>query len=186
MFLLLYYNLFAQSEWRGKSSLSIAFTRLTQNRYSNFLQNRTNEVIKIEMGSIKFLTPLAQKFRIGLEFQNIYTMVDTKPRDRSFLINIGAFYEFYRHKRFNMSVETGYSLSNLCACGFAEQYTTDTLQHYWSLGVGSQVKIYKNIFFDIGFLNYIPLTGSFPEIYRWTRPYIGLSYYLPSKIGKKK
>jgi hypothetical protein len=178
--------IFAQSDWSEKPSVSFDFTRISQTRYSHFFPNRTDELYKIGIGSIKFSAPATQKFRVGAEVQNIFTMVASKPRDKSFLVNVGTMYEFYKQGRLNMFAETGYSLTNLCTCGFAEQYRSDTLQHFWSLGVGANIKVYKPLHLTIGLSNYTPLTGRFPTIYRWVRPYVGVQYYLPVKVVKNK
>lgn len=174
-------RLFSQiSEWSQQPSIGFYYTPLKMERYSISSGLAPNEKVYESTANIIGTLPLNAKLRLGIQYMLVTTAVIREPKDHSQLIGLTAQYNLRAQKRLGIYVEAGYTLGNLCPCGIAEPYTSDTLNHFRSIGIGVDYRMTSKLHLKAGFINYEPLKKQ-NDIYNWTQPFIGINFYFANK-----
>lgn len=168
------------SEWSKKPSIGFYYTPLKMERYSISSGLSPDEKVYESTANIMATLPINQKLRLGIQYMSVTTAVIREAKDRSQLIGLTAQYNLRAQKRLGIYVEAGYTLGNFCPCGIAEPYTSDTLNHFRSLGIGMDYRMTSKLHLKAGFINYEPLKKH-NDVYNWTQPFVGVNFYFANK-----
>jgi hypothetical protein len=164
------------NEWSSLPSIDAYYTTLKIDRYSYSTGLNPDEKYFENSINLSLSAPISQKLRGGMQFMTIATKVLREPVDRSYAAGLFLQYNFRARKRLGVYFEGGYTISNLCPCGEAEAYTSDSLNHFLQFGLGLNYKITDRFHLKAGLINYSPLVEH-SDIYNWTQPFIGLKYH---------
>ncbi len=163
-------------EWSKEPSLGFYYTPLKINRHSRSSGIAPDEYYFENSANISGSVPLSQRLRIGIQYISVANKVIRKPVDRSYLFGLFGQYNFSAQKRLGVYLEGGYSRGNLCPCGDAESYTSDTINHFVAAGIGFDFKLTDRFHLKAGFIDYEPIKKQ-NGIYNWTQPFLGVNYY---------
>ena len=174
-------SLFGQiSEWSQKPSVGFYYTPLKMERYSFSSGLSPDEKIYESTANFMATLPINAKLRLGIQYMLVTTAVIREPKDRSQVIGLTAQYNLRARKRLGIYIEAGYSMGNFCPCGKAEPYTSATLNHFRSLGIGMDYRMTSKLHLKAGFVNYRPLKNH-NDIHNWTQPFLGINFYFWDK-----
>jgi hypothetical protein len=168
------------SEWSEKPSIGFYYTPLKMERYALSSGLSPDERIYESTANVMGTLPINAKLRLGLQYMLVTTAVIREPKDRSQLLGFTAQYNFTARRRLGLYLEGGYTVGNFCPCGIAEPYTSDTLNHFRSLGVGIDYRMTSKLHLKAGFINYTPLKKH-NDVYNWTQPFVGINFYFADK-----
>lgn len=168
--------------WSLQPSISAYYTSLKINRYGFSSGNNSDEKYFENNTNLSLSLPLNNKLRLGAGFNFLATKVIREPVDRSFVSEVFFQYNFRARRKLGVYLQGGYAIGNICTCGDAEIFTSETLNHFLPFGFGLNYPLFNKIHIKAGFINYKPLKG-YPDLYNWTQPFIGVNVHFFEKYN---
>lgn len=121
---------------------------------------------------------LARRFRAGISGIYISTKSQSEKNDY-FLVGGIAQYEPFLFEKHHLLFETGLMTGNYCPCEPENPYRENGI-FYFNGGMSYELKIYKELFLDLGFNFYQPI-NDIKGKYSYTQYIVGLNYHIKKR-----
>jgi hypothetical protein len=128
------------------------------------------------------LTNLNQHWRVGLNYNYLWTQFRKQQMGTFFIAGLDVRYERNIFDRFNLYADVLLQTGNFCSCLKDVRNPNEfpyKKDHIWygGIGFGGTYAIYKSLRINLAFNRYVIL-GSKVYTYDYTQPILGLQWYI--------